>query len=361
MADRFEDARVEAALDLLSPSASPDVARAYARQRTFHRRNPDSYPQRRSFMATLWEPFAFLRRPVPAIPIAAAFLMVLSLFTSPVQSLAGQFLTIFRVQDFQPIRLTEPAGMGLASIPDLTRFGDMSPNSHPSFQPRPVADAAAASSVVGFPIKLPAQLPASVGKQPSSIAVSDAQSVSFTFRADKTRAYLDSIGRHDFSLPPKFDGASIQVNVPAGVMATFSPPTAAGGSLNSGGRDAVRQQAIDAALGSVTVIEAKAPTVDATGVSFEELREFLLSLPGLSPQTAAQIRAIGDLNTTLPVPIPSGTNARKVQVNGAPGLIMAEQSSRLLGGVVWQANGTIYAVGGAMNESELLSIASSLR
>src|SRR5947209_3733484 len=101
MAEHFEKRTVGTALDLLSPTATPDVDQAVARQRFLQRRRDGfvHYPERRTFMASLWEPFAFLRRPVPAIPVAAAALLVLSLFTSPVQSLAGQFLTIFRVQD----------------------------------------------------------------------------------------------------------------------------------------------------------------------------------------------------------------------------------------------------------------------
>jgi hypothetical protein len=241
----------------------------------------------------------------------------------------------------------------------------MSPNSATHATPRVVGDVAAASAAVGFPVKVPGQLPAGIDKQPSQISVTSAETMTFTFRADKTRAYLDSIGRKDFALPAKFDGASIQINVPAAAVLTFSTSATSAGPTTSDGSSASAREMPSrlgvTAANSVLVVQAKAPTIDATGVTFEELRDFLLSLPGLPPQTAAQIRAIGDLNTTLPVPIPSTASARKVQVNGGPGLIIAEQNTRIAGGVVWQAGGVVYAAGGPLNEGDLMAIASSLR
>jgi hypothetical protein len=298
-----------------------------------------------------------------AAATAAALLVALSLFTSPVQSLAGQFLTIFRVQDFQPITLSGPRGSELAGIPDLTQFGDMSPNGATHAAPRVVGDVASASAAVGFPVKVPGQLPAGIDKQPSQISVTSAETMTFTFRAAKTRAYLDSIGRKDFALPAKFDGASVQINVPAAAILTFSTgaSTAPAEGTNPAAPRQIPSRLGGTAANSVLVAQAKAPSIDATGVTFEELRDFLLSLPGLSPQTAAQIRAIGDLNTTLPVPIPSTASARKIQVNGGSGLIIAEQSTRIAGGIVWQAGGVVYAAGGPLNEGDLMSIASSLR
>jgi hypothetical protein len=357
---RFSDDQVGAALDLLSSDTVPDVDWALARQRSRRTRRVSNQSQpRSSLMSRMLGQFAFLRRPMPAVPIAAVLLFALSMLTSPMQSLASQFLTIFRVQDFQPITISTNA-QGMYGVPDLTMFGDMSPSAHPDFHPEVVADLATASAAVGFPLKTPAQLPAGLASQPSRIAVTPAQTVTFTFRSAKARAYLDSIDQQSFSLPEKFDGASIQVTVPATAMMTFARTgTALPNSMPQG--EAAQRQAMEAMMDSVTMVEARAPSVQADGVSFQELRDFLLSLPGLPAETAAQIRAIGDLSSTLPVPVPTGASARKIQVNGSPGLIMAEQRNRLAGGILWQNGGIIYAVGGALNESDLMNIAASVR
>jgi hypothetical protein len=358
MADHalFEDEVTGPTLDLLSPTSAPDIDHALARHRTLlaTARVIPSEP-RRSLLGTLLGGLSVARRPLPTIPIAVLALFSLSLLTPPAQTLAGRFLSIFRVQDFQPITVSQQS---LYGVPDLTKFGDMSPTRPFNGAPQTVSGIPAASAAVDFSVKAPAQLPAGVAAQPSRVAVTPAQTASFTFRSAKARAYLDSIGNSTFNLPPKFDGASIQVNVPAVAIMTFSPP---GTNVPSSRSEAQSREAMDAILNSVTIIEAKAPTVDASGVSFEELRDFLLSLPGLPPETAAQIRAIGNLDSTLPIPIPTGAQARKIQVNGQPGLIVAEQASRLAGGIVWQTGGIVYAVGGALNEADLLSIATSVR
>ena len=291
------------------------------------------------------------RTPFRAAAAIAVVLFGLSFLTSPMQSLANQFLTIFRVQDFAPVTITSMQGM-----PDLTRFGDMTTPQSTGFRHQTVDTVAAASNAVGFGVKAPTTLPNGLPTEPTTIAVTASDTVSFTFRAEKARTYLDSIGRSDFSLPAKFDGATLQVQIPAAALLTYGPAAA-----ESDGMRTRRQAASDLAMNQIMVVQAKSPTVEASGVSLQELRDFMLSLPGLPPETAAQIRAIGDLGSTLPVPVPAGESARKIQVNGAPGVIFAEANSRISGGIVWQRDGIVYAAAGALNESELLTLAGSVR
>jgi hypothetical protein len=77
------------------------------------------------------------------------------------------------------------------------------------------------------------------------------------------------------------------------------------------------------------------------------------------PAIAAQIRAIKDPSSTLPIPIPKGlATTEPVEINGVPGglLIRAVVGA----GVVWQKNGVIYAVGGQLTPDQVLAIATSL-
>jgi len=81
----------------------------------------------------------------------------------------------------------------------------------------------------------------------------------------------------------------------------------------------------------------------------------------VSPALAAQIRAIGDPASTLPVPIPVGVaQAKNVSVHGTTGLFVGD-STGLGSGVIWVQNGLVYVVGGTLTESEVLAVANSLK
>ncbi|MHB8621591.1 MAG: hypothetical protein ACYDAG_18855 [Chloroflexota bacterium] len=309
--------------------------------------------------------FAFFRRPLPAIPIAAALLLAISLFTSPMQSLAAQFLTIFRVQDFAVINMPQGSGgnFGYGTVPNLTKFGDMAGNmTRP--QPAPVTSLAAASSAVGFAVATPSSLPNKLPAQPSSIRVSPGQTVGFTFRAAKAKAYLASIGESNFSLPPKFDGASLQLHIqPAVVLAYGAIPSASpAASPRASGRsgEAARGKAFFSS-GGIVLAETKAPSLDSSGVSSDDMRNFLLSLPGLPPQTRAELSAIGNWQNTLPIPVPPGVTASKTRVNGSPAVLYGDPHNAIANGIVWQSNGIIYGAAGSLSQPQLVTLAGSVK
>jgi hypothetical protein len=113
--------------------------------------------------------------------------------------------------------------------------------------------------------------------------------------------------------------------------------------------------------GMVVVGIAKAPTVGSDGATVAEIQAYLLSQPSVSPALAAQIRAIGDPATTLPIPIPVGQAAAKnVSVHGVTGLFIGD-STGLGSGVLWQQNGLVYIVGGTLTEAQTLVVANSLK
>jgi len=106
---------------------------------------------------------------------------------------------------------------------------------------------------------------------------------------------------------------------------------------------------------------AKAPTVGSDGASVSEIQAYLLSQPSVTPALAAQIRAIGDPATTLPIPIPVGQAAAKnVSVHGVTGLFIGD-STGLGSAVIWQQNGLVYIVGGTLTEAETIAVANSLK
>jgi len=391
----FHEAAVQDALDRLGSADEPNLDRAYQRQLSLQARSATAASSPRpSLIAVTLQHLRSALRPLPALPIAALVVLTCSLFTSPVQSLASQFLTIFRVQDFAPLALPGTGNGALGQqLPDLTMFGDMQPAAPPAVQMQRMSDLAAASSAVGFGVRLPSALPQGFPEQPTQVDVTPAQSVTFTFRVAKAQTYLQSIGRQDVSLPARFDGASLRLTVPSAVFLSFASPDSSTGDAsaaleqcclfrprsgpqggpqagsaaprrsasNPGAIGEGRQRSIEQlASAGVTVFELQTPTLDASGVSFDDLRNFLLSLPGLPPDTAAQLRALPDPSSTLPIPIPQGVGAQKVQVNGAPGVLLADTANRIAGGIVWSSQGRLYGVVGPLDSSQLLDIAGSM-
>src|SRR5207245_1619310 len=66
---------------------------------------------------------------------------------------------------------------------------------------------------------------------------------------------------------------------------------------------------------TMAVVQMQSPVVSSSGASVTEIENYLISLPGFPPDVAAQIRAIGDPSTTLPVPVPTGQQSHQVDVN----------------------------------------------
>jgi hypothetical protein len=212
-----------------------------------------------------------------------------------------------------------------------------------------VASVAEASRFVGFPVLEPdpATLPAGISAAPAEVRVMPAHQVRFTFDLDKARAYYQSIGQTDVMLPERFDGVSLVVNTPPAVLLEY--------------RSADAPE--DTPFGFGLVIgEAGVVTVDVEGgVTLEELRAFLFGLPGLSPETVQQLQAIEDWETTLPVPIPvEQINWERAAIADSPGLLLNDNTG-LGSAALWQRDGRIIGIVGAMKARELQRVAESLR
>lgn len=253
------------------------------------------------------------------------------------QAAAAAFLGQFRVQRFAVVTY-DPQALGRPYI-DLTRLGTVETQPPGELRASRVASLAEASARVGFTVRPPARLPAGASAAPT-VQVSQPYTYRFTFDQEKARAYLASIGERSFALPPKFHGATLTITVPAAAVLQY-------------------QQADGTS--ALYVVQMRSPTVQVAGnVMLAELRDFLLSVPGLPRETVSQLRAIEDWTTTLPVPVPKGqAHWREVQVQGAPGLIVADNTG-LGGGVLWVRAGVLTALAGPLTERELLETAASI-
>jgi len=268
-----------------------------------------------------WRPMA-----TPAIAVLLAAVLVTGLGVSGV---AQSLIRVFEPRQLQAVQVS-PSDFAQGTA--LLDYGNV------KWQPEPpklqqLSDAAAAQSQSGLPVLSPASLPKGVSGPVSYGVVSHATG-SLTFDAARLRASAAQAGvRVSPTLVVNGGPALIEVWGLGTTRETMGIPT-------------------------LVIAQTRVPTVDSSGANVSQLEDYLLSQPGVPPELAAQIKAIKDPSTTLPIPIPKGlATTDSTQVNGTPAVLI---KAVLGAGVVWVKNGVIYAVGGQLTPDQVLAIATSL-
>lgn len=341
------DARAVAGV-LAVPDARIDAAIAFARvqQRIAADGGAVSMPLHRRLLERLTTMYDVRRprlvKPLSGVVAAAAIIGALAL--TPVGSLAQNVLTIFQPTQIVAVPVTLADLRSLRSLPNLDAYGTMGTVTQPQYHE--VASAAEAVSVTGLTLHMSASLPSGI---PSTITyeVATRATATFTFSAAKARAAAAASGKVLPPMPAGIDGSVLQATAGPAVVAVY------GGSIH---KASLRH----GTLPSLVIGQAAVPRVSSTGASVRELEDYLLRQPGVSPTLASEIRAIGDPNTTLPIPIAvNRETATPVQVQGVSGLAIGDNTG--VGSVVvWVKDGMVYGVGGQLPESQVLDIANSL-
>jgi hypothetical protein len=145
-------------------------------------------------------------------------------------------------------------------------------------------------------------------------------------------------------------GASARRSAVRGVSRDHPRGSAANGASPGGAGSPLIPELPDLAL-----IEIDGLTVSSSGVSLSTLESYLLSQPGISPSLAAEIRAIGDPSSTLPLPVPTGSSTTTVKVGDHQAVVYGLGQSAHV--VVWAASGKVFAVLGRAAVPDLLEVA----
>jgi hypothetical protein len=270
----------------------------------------------------------------PAKWLAAAAAIVVVATTLAMTGVADSILQIFETKQFAAVTVTPT---DLQTLGQLSQFGTLTWSAQPN--PHQVASLTAATAETGLPA-ISVTLPASVTAT-ARYGVVPRTTATFVFDAALARSSAAAIGRTAPPMPAKLDGSTLVLTGGPAILVTYGTESQGTGALVAG--------------------IAKAPTVGSDGASVAEIQAYLLSQPSVSPALAAQIRAMGDPASTLPVPIPVGQAAAKnVSVHGVTGLFIGD-STGLGSAVLWQQNGFVYIVGGTLTEAETLAAANSLK
>ncbi len=319
-------ARVEA---LLSPGDLPlDVDRAWQRFEDQRLRPSPPPPGRRS-----------PRR--PGRPLRAAAVAAVAGVVVVAVAAAATLTTVFAPTRVAPVTvhrgdLQAIAGLlgagdrgllGAAATPTGTRPTPVGVLHWSSTRgPRDVASLAAAQAASGLTLSLPRTLPTGVGASPRFGVQS---------RVTATITLGESAGR-------ALAGRTLSLTAgPAAIARYGSAP---------GAPD----------LPTLAVLAMQRPTVTSTGATTAQLVSFLLAQPGFPADLAQEIRLLGDLGGTLPVPAPAGTRSSAVEIGGSPGVLIADPSGAA-SALVWEDRGqVVHVVAGLLDREDVLSVARQL-
>jgi hypothetical protein len=180
---------------------------------------------------------------------------------------------------------------------------------------RGVASIAAANAATGLALRLPAALPAGVGAL---------QQVLVQPEVTATIAFDSGAG-------PTLAGTSLVVTAGPAVLVEY------GSSLGSLG------------LPSLAVFAKARPVASST-----------VARPGLPVGLAQEIRLLGDLGTSLPVPATSGADVSQVDIAGSPGILVTEGSGAASGAIWEDRAGVIHAALGLLDQEDVLNVANQL-
>ena len=268
------------------------------------------------------------RRPVVAVLAVAVAL------TGAGTAAANDWLKIFQTKQIAPVNFT---ATDLISLPDLSAYGDVVVTG--DVDVNPVPDRATAAAETGLDVPEVTTLPRGVSGEPT-YQVGRQASATFTFSAARAAQAAAAAGRTLPAPPAGLDGSQVRLVAGPGVAAIWRQPTG---------------------MPVLVVGRAVAPTAFSSGVPFETLRDYLLSLPGLPEHIATQLRTFTADGSTLPLPVPADRMTTSSAMVGNVQATVLASRDRLLAAVVWVDDGVVTAVAGALDPGEVVSVARELR
>jgi hypothetical protein len=323
-----DDARSIATL-LAVPDARVDVTRAF--EQVSHA--PHSQP------ALVRLPvFRSPVRPIRLALVAAVMVAALSLVAFASAGLFFKPSTVVAV----PVTVAD-----MQALSQLADYGTVTWTQQPNLQvATSAADASAAAGGITTPVAH--NVPSGISTTITYGAMSQAVAT-FTFSADKAQAAAAAAGKTLPALPAGMDGATLTVTVGPAVGEIY-------GDMNQ-----QTSSANEINLPQLVIAKSAAPTVKSTQVSAQTLENYILSLPGISPDLANAVRAVKDPSTTLLIPVPvQYASATQVDINGQSGVALGDNTG-LGGGVVWVGkDGYVYVVAGSIKKDVAVSMAKTL-
>ncbi|WKA57035.1 zf-HC2 domain-containing protein [Planococcus shenhongbingii] len=247
---------------------------------------------------------------------------------------ANQFLSLFRVNQFEVVTLTQN------DISEIENW--VSENKEGSLDLKGIGQlemSEAAGETTYFETQQAAEaaghsVPALREVEVEGVSVMPASTITFTLDVEKANQLLAQLGS-DQQFEAQLDGKPFSVSTYEAVHADY---------------------VMDGQY--ISYMRTKSPEIDVPeGVSIEQLRATLLSLPFLPENVKTQLAGIDNIETTLPIPYAAteGSSMTEVRVGDAQGFAVESEEHSY---IVWQANGDIHTIfaEGKLGTDELVGL-----
>jgi hypothetical protein len=298
------------------------------------------------------------------VGLATVIVLAVTLTVSPVRSFAGQFLGLFRVQQVSVIPIDTTGISQLNGNSALGKqIGQLLSSSvkmtEKPGQPQTVASAEEASQLAGFAVRLPENQTVT-----PQLTVQGGTAFSLVIDRARAQALLDESGHKDLVLPASLNGATIDVNIPASVSASYGncpqiDPDGKGPGMNFNGSPGRRY------ADCVIMAQIPSPTVNTPpDIDVEQLAEIGLQFTGMTAEQAHAFSQNVDWTSSLVIPIPkNAATYQQVSVDGVTGtLIQRPADDAPEYALVWVKNGVIYAISGLGSDSaRAIAMANAMR
>lgn len=275
------------------------------------------------------------RRAFPRVSVRTALAVAAVGIVVAGTAAAATLTTIFAPTHVAPVTVSQSDLRAIAALTGLgdgrllsgfatptgsttLRFGTVTWSSRPA---APAGSRAQATAEAGFALPLPGRLPAAVSAAPQF------------FVAPRARATIAFNSR-----AAALAHSSVTIDAGPAVVIRYDATTTPGVPV-------------------LAVASLRRPTAQSSNASTSQIEAFLLHQPGIPPQLAEEVRLLGDLQTTLPVPVPAGAVTRSVRVGGRDAVLLTD-AGNAAAAILWEdAQGLVHAVVGLVDAQDVLNVA----
>jgi hypothetical protein len=224
-------------------------------------------------------------------------------------------------------------------------------------QERPAASVTAATTLAGFP----ARLPRSRADAPT-LSVIGAHSTEATVNRAQLKTIFTEAGLPKVTPPQSVDGAMVTVRAPRAIRAQYGNcPVPVANTLQNqiqGPPPPSTDNGNCVILIESSIVSADVPPALDTRL----LVEIALEIAGMSPDQAQTFQKLFDWKTALSLSMPRGTRSyQTVTVNGTQGMLVNTAGRRgPTYALIWAKNGMVYSLVGYGSSADAVPLASSI-
>lgn len=279
-----------------------------------------------------------------AVAATVAVVVTVSLSFAPVRAMASDFLSIFRVNNFQTVTISpndlsqiqKSLRQGAGKV-TLGNIGQVEMNKTGVNGGVTLGEA---KGSVDFPLLIPQTPP--TGDTLKGYQRRSGTTLNFTLDTQKTNDILKSFGATTL-LPNTLNGKSFTVKIPVVISAAYEGPE------------------------NLTITQTRSPELTApSDTDINTIRDAILALPFLPEDLRAQLASINDWQHTFVVPSLNGST-QNTTVAGSAGVFITappeskKQKNSINNALLWQKDGVIYAITGNFTLEQGLIVANSMK